>query len=85
MLGAKLAFLKPDNPNEFLLEELRRIQQMKANNEPITLFTDSDFINLFSIFDLTGRGYITQLQYARGLSFFLITLILFCSARSCGY
>jgi hypothetical protein len=70
MLGAKLAFLKPDNPNEFLLEELRRIQQMKANNEPITLFTDSDFINLFSIFDLTGRGYITQLQYARGLSFF---------------
>jgi hypothetical protein len=73
MLGAKLAFLKPDNPNEFLLEELRRIQQMKANNEPITLFTDSDFINLFSIFDLTGRGYITQLQYARGLSF--LTLI----------
>lgn len=60
--------MKPDEPNEFLLNELRRIQQMKANNEPITLFNEADLINMFSIFDITGRGYITQLQYARGMT-----------------
>lgn len=59
--------MKPDEPNEFLLLELKKIQTMKANNEPITLFTESDLMNMFSIFDITGRGYVTQLQYARAL------------------
>jgi hypothetical protein len=66
--------MKPDEPNEFLLQELRKIQQMKANNEPITLFTESDMINMFSIFDITGRGYVTQLQYARGIYNFLFSI-----------
>lgn len=39
---------------------------MKEQNEPITLFNENDLMNMFSIFDITGRGYITQLQYARG-------------------
>lgn len=79
--------MKPDEPNEFLLNELRKIQQMKANNEPITLFTDSDVMNMFSIFDITGRGYVTQLQYARGLYPDMSRSFshLLDSLRSCGY
>jgi hypothetical protein len=69
--------VKPDEPNEFLLTELRKIQQMKANNEPVTLFTEADMINMFSIFDLTGRGYVTQLQYARGQKYLCFSQYLF--------
>ena len=67
LLGAKLAFIQPEDPNEYLLNELIKIKKMKELNEPITLFNESDLINMFSIFDITGRGYITQLQYARGI------------------
>jgi Ca2+-binding EF-hand superfamily protein len=84
MLGAKLAFAKPDNPNEFLKNELNKIKEMKKNGEPVsksilgkvlkvfirlfqvTLFSEEDLVTMFSIFDITGRGYITQLQYKRG-------------------
>mmetsp|Transcript_22988 Transcript_22988/g.33613 ORF Transcript_22988/g.33613 Transcript_22988/m.33613 type:complete len:128 (+) Transcript_22988:99-482(+) len=67
ILGARLAFVKPEQPNEFLLEELKRIQEQKSKNEPVTLFAEQDLVNMFSIFDITGRGYVTQLQYARAL------------------
>lgn len=37
ILGAQLARQKPDDPNEFLLAELRRISELKENNESVCL------------------------------------------------
>lgn len=35
ILGAQLARQKPDDPNEFLLSELRRISEQKEQNQPV--------------------------------------------------
>jgi hypothetical protein len=35
MLGAQLAKNKPNDPNEFLLTELRRISELKASKQPV--------------------------------------------------
>jgi hypothetical protein len=38
ILGSQLARTKPDDPNEYLLSELKRIPDLKAQNEPVDLF-----------------------------------------------
>ena len=66
-LGAKIAKDKPDDPNDFLLSEIEKIIEAKANGEPVTLFTESDIEMMFSIFDITSKGYVTQEQYSKAL------------------
>lgn len=41
ILGARLAKEKPENPNDFILEELNRVSQMKANGQPVRIATSS--------------------------------------------
>ena len=65
-LGARLAFAKPDDPNEFLKNELLEIQQKQGASEPVTLFSEDDLNHMFSIFDITGRGYVNHVQYDKG-------------------
>jgi hypothetical protein len=38
VLGAQLAKHKPTDPNEFLINELQRIAELKANGEPVSYF-----------------------------------------------
>lgn len=38
ILGAQLARQKPEDPNEFLLSELKRIAELKEKNEPVKIF-----------------------------------------------
>lgn len=66
-LGAKLAKDKPSNPNEYILSELNNIQDLRSANKPVTLFSKEDIEIMFGSFDLTGRGYITPLQYNKAL------------------
>lgn len=89
ILGAQLARQKPEDPNEFLLNELRRISDLKESNQPVglsslrsfcfalilirfmlqvSLFAERDIEIMFSIFDLTNRGYIDRTQYLKGLT-----------------
>mmetsp|Transcript_27129 Transcript_27129/g.20298 ORF Transcript_27129/g.20298 Transcript_27129/m.20298 type:complete len:130 (+) Transcript_27129:121-510(+) len=68
ILGAKLAKEKPESPNDFILDELNRIAQMKASEQPVTLFSREDVETLFSTFDITGKGFVSQLQYRKGLA-----------------
>lgn len=35
ILGARMAQMKPKDPNEFLLSELRRISELKATKQPV--------------------------------------------------
>eukprot|EP01038_Epipyxis_sp_PR26KG_P010636 gene10636-14283_t len=66
-LGAVTANKKPSDINEFLLGELSSIADLRASKLPVTLFSETDVENLFSIFDLTNRGYITKAQYMKAL------------------
>jgi len=66
-IGAKLASEKPSDPNAFLLNELTKINAARTRGQKITIFTEKDIRALFSVFDLTNRGYLTKDQYIRGL------------------
>jgi hypothetical protein len=66
-LGAKLAKGKPDNPNAFLLAELDQLVEARNNKEVVTLFTEQDIEIMFSMFDLTNKGYVTKEQYLKAL------------------
>ena len=67
-LGAKLAKIKPDDPNAFLLSELEQIIESKSSKEPVVLFTEQDIALMFSMFDLTKKGHVTTEQYLKALN-----------------
>ena len=68
ILGSKLAKGKPGDPNAFLLSELEVINEAKANKEPITLFNEEDIKIMFAMFNLTGKGFVTNDQYLKALN-----------------
>eukprot|EP01040_Poterioochromonas_malhamensis_P024042 gene24042-29656_t len=68
ILGARLAKEKPQHPNDFISEELGRIAQLKASGQPVTLFSKEDVETLFSTFDITGKGFVSPLQYRKALT-----------------
>lgn len=65
LLGAKMVVMKPSDPNAFLITELQKIKELKSKNLPVTLFSESDLDILFSIFDITGRGFVTRDQLSK--------------------
>eukprot|EP00981_Chlorochromonas_danica_P009712 scaffold2799_cov159-Ochromonas_danica.AAC.29 len=67
-LGAQLAKEKPEDPNDFLLSELRRIARLKEAGKPVTLFSKEDIDIMFTTFDITNRGYVTAQQYEKALT-----------------
>jgi hypothetical protein len=67
-LGAKLAKSKPDDPNSFLLAELDQLVEARNNKEVVTLFTEQDIEIMFSMFDLTNKGFVTKEQYLKALN-----------------
>jgi len=69
ILGSKLAILKPSDPNAFIIEELSKMTATKKRGESITLFDEADIKTLFSVFDLTGRGFVSKTQYMRALNY----------------
>ena len=66
--GAKLACEKPKNPNEFLLAELSKAQVMNTRGQPVALFAEKDIEIMFSVFDITNRGFVNQEQYIKALN-----------------
>ena len=59
ILGSKLAVLKPDDPNAFVVSELSKIAASKSRGENVTLFDTKDMETMFSIFDITGKIVVT--------------------------
>ena len=68
ILGAQLAKEKPEDPNNFIIDELDRITLLKSKDVPVSLFSEQDVNNMFAVFDLTNKGYINQEQYLKGTS-----------------
>ena len=67
-LGAKIAKDKPDDPNEYLLSQIANIINIKADGGKVSLFSEQEIEVMFSIFDLTNRGYVTKEQYLKALN-----------------
>jgi hypothetical protein len=38
ILGAKLAYLKPENPNDFLILELTKVAGQLSRNQPVSVY-----------------------------------------------
>lgn len=66
LLGAKIAYAKPDDINDFLIRELIEIQANRSAGKKYSLFTPSDIDAMFAAFDITGKGYLTPKQYRTG-------------------
>jgi len=62
-LGARLMFERPKDPNQFLLEELERVQDSKTRG----FFTDTDIQACFAALDPHDTGIIIAKQYAHAL------------------
>ena len=56
-------FERPKDPNQFLLEELERVQDSKVRG----FFTDTDIQACFAALDPHDTGTITAKQYAHAL------------------
>lgn len=69
IIGAKLAVMKPDDPNAFIVSELSKISASKARGDKVMLFDEKDIRAMFQIFDITGRKFLTITQYERALSY----------------
>jgi hypothetical protein len=67
LLGAKLAVAKPDNPNAFLLTELNKISALVSRDQPVTIFSEQDLEVMFTVYDITKRGWVSQAQYTTAL------------------
>jgi hypothetical protein len=74
---------KPSDPNEFIVQELSKIQALMQRGQPVTLFTEKDIQTMFGFFDITGKGTVSQEQYFKGVLFFLrhiclVSVVLIC-------
>lgn len=61
-----LLYHKPADPFDFLAGEFRRLQRGGHGARP-TFFTDEDLRGMFSLFDPTGTGKISEAQARIGL------------------
>lgn len=52
ILGAKLVRERVADPNEFLLAELRRIAEVKANGQQVRLTSSCQLINPLCVYDM---------------------------------
>ena len=71
VIGASVFYNRPDNPVQFIIDELQALQRIKQSaSEPghaTTMFTDADLDTLFSMFSkkmdtITGEQAITGLR-----------------------
>lgn len=68
IIGAKLTYAKPEDPNAFIVSELSKMAAMASRGQPVTVFTEQDIEVMFTVFDITNRGYLTQPQYSSALA-----------------
>ena len=68
ILGAKLVYDKPDDPNAYLLTELNKIVGMVSRKQPVLLFSEQDINTMFTVFDITNKGHLNQAQYTKALN-----------------
>ena len=68
ILGAKVVYDKPDDVNAYLVSELNKVLGMVARKQPVLLFSEQDINTMFTVFDITNKGYLNQAQYTKALN-----------------
>lgn len=70
---AALVYHQPDNPKEFLIRELQKLQKEKEDNKdkeaesPLSLLTDEDLGTMFNMLDPIKKGKLLGKQVMQGL------------------
>ncbi|XP_075994163.1 EF-hand calcium-binding domain-containing protein 10 [Genypterus blacodes] len=68
-LTSLLFYHRPENPKEFLIEQLEKLKVSKQSGaQGPSLFTESNLDTIFSILDPADQKYITFAQYKHALS-----------------
>lgn len=65
-LTAELVFHRPSDPRSFMRDYILKLQNAKANpdkGDPPSLLDESNIRCVFSMLDITKRGFITTAQY----------------------
>ncbi|KAK7493956.1 hypothetical protein BaRGS_00014838 [Batillaria attramentaria] len=67
--GLSLFLWQLDEPKQFIIDVLERLQKSKATQFDLPcLFDESNIISIFGMLDPTGRGFISHKQYEEGMS-----------------
>ncbi|XP_071398107.1 EF-hand calcium-binding domain-containing protein 10 [Centroberyx affinis] len=68
-LTSMLFFYRPENPREFLIEQLEQLKACQQRSvEGPSLFSDSNLDAVFGILDPANQQYITYAQYKEALT-----------------
>lgn len=73
-LASRVIVCKPDDPNKFLLEELTRIEHLKATGKPAVAFNEEEIGVMFVAFDVTSKGSVSHDQYLQGIFSVLVNV-----------
>ena len=69
-LTASLVYYRPENPQQFIAEHLKKLQDCQDSSEtsnPPSLFDESNLISIFGMLDISGRGHISLEQYKEAM------------------
>mmetsp|Transcript_48430 Transcript_48430/g.115250 ORF Transcript_48430/g.115250 Transcript_48430/m.115250 type:complete len:144 (-) Transcript_48430:94-525(-) len=68
-LSTRILFSKPENPKDFLVEELKKVHACQREQIAVPpMFQEKDLMAIFGMFDVTGSGKISQEQVAKAMT-----------------
>lgn len=67
-LTTRLLVEKPDNPNQFILAEINKIEKLKSLGQPAVEYNVDELNTMFLAFDVTSKGSVSASQYLQALS-----------------
>uniref|UniRef100_A0A672IZR1 Si:dkey-42p14.3 n=1 Tax=Salarias fasciatus TaxID=181472 RepID=A0A672IZR1_SALFA len=77
-LTSMLFFHRPENPREFLIQQLEQLKRAQQGGcEAPNLFDDSNLDAVFGILDIADEKYITFAQYQQGDSQCCYNVVIF--------
>ena len=66
-LGTALIYNKPEDPRQFIIDELKKLKEKeKVQQLGSGIFTEMDVQTMFGMFDPTGTGFISGEQCTQG-------------------
>ncbi|XP_071960824.1 EF-hand calcium-binding domain-containing protein 10-like [Antedon mediterranea] len=68
-ITASLVFQRPENPKEFMIQEIKQLKEARTTQMDYPcLFDDSNIMSVYGMLDPTKKGFITLTQYKEALT-----------------
>ncbi|XP_033114594.1 EF-hand calcium-binding domain-containing protein 10-like [Anneissia japonica] len=68
-ITASLVFQRPENPKEFMIQEIKQMKEARtAQTDYPCLFDDSNILSVYGMLDPTKKGFISLTQYKEALT-----------------